>query len=121
MLWIEPGDIGSVIRESLDPNFLDGAIVESIERRVTRMVRFFVGIVAARVVATDHRPTRMLGAVLVTAMQQVRVEKQHVSRIHLDVQMVVAFQNLGDPFGIGARLVTRSADGEFDRSGVSHG
>src|SRR5580700_4878263 len=47
----------------------DGGILHLDQRCVTRMVRFLVGIIARRVVATDHRPARLLGEIGPRTMQ----------------------------------------------------
>ena len=53
-IGIEPGYVGRVFGKTLDPNLLDRPVVQSIERRVPRMMRILVWIVAFCVVATDH-------------------------------------------------------------------
>ena len=49
---------------------------------VPGMVRLFVGIVASRIVTTDHRPARLIGGVS-RGMKKIAVEEEHIAGIHL--------------------------------------
>ena len=64
----EPGDVRTV-GETPNADRTDGTIRHDAQRRIARVVAFLVGIVAGGVVAADHAPTRVIGLVLIRAMQ----------------------------------------------------
>ena len=51
-----PVDVAGVVGEAVDAEALDRAVVDFVQRRVSGVVRLFVGIVARGVVAADQRP-----------------------------------------------------------------
>src|SRR5688572_21288500 len=63
----------------------DSVVADFWQRRVARMSRFFVGIVAAGVIAADERPARVVGRVHVAAMQKIRVKKQGIAGLAFDI------------------------------------
>ena len=87
-----------------------------VERRVARVVRFLVGVVAGGVVAADHRPARIVGAVLVGAVQQVAVEEQRVAGRHLDMHQFEALERFGHALMVGAGLI--AGEGVIDAAEV---
>src|SRR5262249_3485096 len=68
LLIFQPGDVGRVVGEALDAGGPDRLAGHHRQGGVARVVRLAVGVVAGSVVAADHRPARLVGAVLVRAV-----------------------------------------------------
>jgi MFS family permease len=100
----EPSDVFRGIGEALQARFEDGGIGDLMQRRVPRMMRLLVGIVAGRVVAADHGPTGLIGGVFSRCMEQIAVEEEHIAGAHLDVNKRKTLKNHGDAFLVGASL-----------------
>ena len=76
-----------------------------LERRVSRMVGFLVGIFVLGVVATDQRPARIGRCVLIGAMEEIAVEEKCVTRIEFHVDKLHDFGGCVGALGVGAGLV----------------
>src|SRR5208283_1511951 len=53
---IEPGDVAGIVREACFPSFDNGGVWHFLERRVSRMMRFFIRIIPGGVVTANHGP-----------------------------------------------------------------
>src|ERR1700757_3785336 len=71
------------------------------------MVRFLVGVVASRIVTTDHRPAGLIGGIFSRGMEKVAMKKKHITGIHLDVDKRETLEDSGDAFLVGAGLISR--------------
>ncbi len=103
----EPGHIGLAVAEPAQSGVANCRIRNLDQRRVPWVVRFLVRIVPRRVVATDHGPSRIVGPVLIGAVQEIGVKEQDVAWIHLDVDQLEPFQYFIHPFQVGPCLISR--------------
>src|SRR5689334_20442135 len=53
-LHLEPCDVGLILRKAACADFLDHRVGHFLQRRVARMMRLLVGVVAPRVVTANH-------------------------------------------------------------------
>jgi len=112
LLVFEPRHFARV-SEPLHTNRLDRGIGHHLQRCVPRMVAIVIRVVAGGVVAADHRPARVVGLILIAAVQCVRVEEQGVARLHLDVDQLQPLRQLVHAFAVGPSLLALRALG-FD-------
>jgi Tannase and feruloyl esterase len=71
--WIEPCNVCVRIGKALQAGLADRRIRNDGERRVTRMMGILIWVVAGSIVAADHRPARMVGAIPIGTVEQVAV------------------------------------------------
>src|ERR1700741_225292 len=86
------------------------------------MMRFLVGVVASRVVATDHRPAGLVGGVCSGGVEKVAVEEEDIAGIHLNVDNRKTLEDCGNAFLVGAGLISRQhvVDSSGQMSSLDH-
>ena len=71
MIWVEKRNIRSIVTETPNADGPKLAVFHSLQRCIPRMMGVLVRIVSSTVEATDHRPTRMFGAILVATVKEI--------------------------------------------------
>src|SRR5262245_858156 len=86
-------------------SFLDSLIRPLFQKRIARVPRFLVRIVAGSVVAADEGPARIGTSVLIRPVQQVAMKEDCRAGLQLAVDQLEAFQGGLDPFQVRTGLI----------------